>query len=68
MEQMVKAYIGIYPDEWHLILLDFEIRADHLISVCRPDLAIARGVMVIVKGNGHGDTSSTPERDWLHFT
>ena len=26
------------------------------------------GVMVIVVGNGHGDTSSNPERDWLHFT
>ena len=25
----------------------------------------ARGVMVV--GNGHGDTSSNPERDWLHF-
>ena len=28
----------------------------------------ARGVMVIVVGIGHGDTSSNPERDWLHFT
>ena len=28
----------------------------------------ARGVIVIVVGNGHGDTSSNPERDWLHFT
>ena len=28
----------------------------------------ARGVMVIVVGNGHGDTSSNPQRDWLHFT
>ena len=27
----------------------------------------ARGVMVIVVGNGHGDTSSNPGRDWLHF-
>ena len=27
----------------------------------------ARGVMVIVVGNGHGDTSSDPGRDWLHF-
>ena len=26
------------------------------------------GVVVIVVGNGHGDTSSNPERDWLHFT
>ena len=28
----------------------------------------ARGVMVIVVGNGHSDTSSNPGRDWLHFT
>ena len=27
-----------------------------------------RGVMVIVVGNGHGDTNSNPGRDWLHFT
>ena len=27
----------------------------------------ARGVVVIVVGNGH-DTSSNPGRDWLHFT
>ena len=26
------------------------------------------GVMVIVVGNGHGDTSSKPGRDWLYFT
>ena len=28
----------------------------------------ARGVKVIVVGNGHGDTSSNPGWDWLHFT
>ena len=28
----------------------------------------ACGVMVIVVGNGHCDTSSNPGRDWLHFT
>ena len=28
----------------------------------------ARGVMVMVTGNEHGDTSSDPGRDWLHFT
>ena len=26
-----------------------------------------RGVMVIIVGNGHGDTSSNPGRDLLHF-
>ena len=28
----------------------------------------AHSVMVIVVGNGHGDTSSNPGQDWLHFT
>ena len=26
------------------------------------------GVMVTVVGNGHGDSSSNPGRDYLHFT
>ena len=25
------------------------------------------GVMVIVVGNGQGETSSNPGQDWLHF-
>ena len=28
----------------------------------------ARGVMVIVVAYGHGDTSSNPGQDWLHFS
>ena len=28
----------------------------------------ACGVMVIVVWNGHGDMSSNPGREWLHFT
>ena len=28
----------------------------------------ASGVMVIVVGNWHSDTSSNHGRDWLHFT
>ena len=28
----------------------------------------ARGVIVIVAGIGHDDSSSNPGRDWLHFT
>ena len=30
--------------------------------------AISSGVMIIVIGNGHGDTSSNPGRDRLNFT
>ena len=32
------------------------------------DIICARHVMVIIIGNGHGDTSSNPGWDWLHFT
>ena len=32
------------------------------------DHGSARGVMVIVVGNGHSDSSSNPGREWLHFT
>ena len=28
----------------------------------------AHGVIVIVVGNGHDDTSSNSGQDWLHFT
>ena len=28
----------------------------------------ARGVMVSIVGNGHGNMSSNPGQDWLHFT
>ena len=35
-----------------------------IVNLSRGD---ARGVMVIVVGNGQGDTSSNPGRDWLHF-
>ena len=31
------------------------------------NILITRGVMVIVIGNGHGDTSSNPKQDWLYF-
>ena len=37
-------------------------------SDCLISLSDARGVMVIVVGNEHDDTSSNLGRDWLHFT
>ena len=36
-------------------------------TVCKQKIGGARGVMVIIIGNGHGDTSSNPGLDWLHF-
>ena len=44
---------------------DFQINQ---ISALDKAIGGARGVMVIVVGNGHGDTSSNPGREWLHFT
>ena len=52
---------------WEIIMI--EINFDwigNLHQGCRS--GGARGVVVIVVGNGHGDTSSKPGRDWLHFT
>ena len=39
-----------------------------MLKESKPALGGAGGVMVIVIGNGHGDTSSNLRRDWLHFT
>ena len=41
---------------------------DVALKICQRRWGGARGVMVIVVGNGHGDTSSNPGRGWLHFT
>ena len=54
MTRTVCAYIYIYIYGWN--------------PISRGVLGGARGVMIIVVGNGHGDTSSNPGRDWLHFT
>ena len=34
----------------------------------KDQLRDAHGVMLIVVGNGYGDTSSNPRRRWLHST
>ena len=46
-----------------IVQLEFEL-ADYNVTV----QGGARGVMVIVVGNGHRDTSSNPGRDWLNFS
>ncbi len=52
----------------------FRLLFDHLALIVHQflsgirDSMVIRDVMVIVVGNGHGDTSSNPGRDWLHFT
>ena len=42
--------------------------SEQILEVSTKKLGGARGVVVIVVGNGHGDTSSNPGLDWLHFT
>ena len=46
----------------------FFVRMDLSVMAVNVYFGGARGVIVIVVGNGHGDTSSNPERDRLHFT
>ena len=45
-----------------------QIKLFNLLQCIINYLGGARGVMVIVAGCGHGDTSLNPGPDWLHFT
>ena len=45
--------------------------SEHPLSMLRKPDTLNKtecGIMVIVVGNGHGNTSSNPGRDWSHFT
>ena len=53
---------GVYASwDWRI-----ELKILCRISSAVPYSGGARGVMVIVVENGHGDTSSNPGRNWLH--
>ena len=59
--------LSLLPD----LLWPWMITPDRVISMDQIKQSIlggAHGVMVIVAGIGHGDMSSNPGRDWLHFT
>ena len=58
----------IHSNTWNYLTLLINVYKSYLIYMNKLDLGSACGVMVIVIGNGHGDTSSNPGRDWLHFT
>ena len=47
--------------------LRLEMKKDSVYKIITECLGGARGVMVIVVGNGHGDKSSNPGQDWLHL-
>ena len=63
---------AMFGDHWELKLLKACLTNNsHLLLIpITPDCLLggACGVMVIVTGYGHGDTSSIPGQDWLHFT
>ena len=64
--QVVTVTIGMIKKRVHVGLMQGPFKQryyDH-----KSVLGGARGVMVIVVGNGHGDMSSNPGRDWLNFT
>ena len=52
---------------WYLYITQINIKK-RIVTIRIIVLGCARGVMVIVVGIGHDDTSSNPGRDWLHFT
>ena len=58
--EMKSVYSGA-PADWAAMWMCMSICLYYIIWG-------ARGVMVIVIGNEHGDTSSNPGRDWIHFT
>ena len=58
-------YIYIYI---HMGLLILEKTYTYIYRLRPQSKQGARGVVVIAVGNEHGDTSSNPGRDWLHFT
>ena len=66
-----NSKLQLFEYEEHRTLVAEEIYYC-LISICTKQYKLfyggARGVMVIVVRNGHGDTSSNPLRDSLHFT
>ena len=53
----------IPPEVWKTRKFD-DIQLEYVNTVYNQNC----GVMVIVPGNRHGDTSSNPGRDWLYFT
>ena len=60
------SYLSV--EKWSVYFPTGQREGDREITRQRLHFGGARGVVVIAVGNEHGDTSSNPERDWLHFT
>ena len=56
-----------HQPSWAILLQSFTCKRNEvkLFKLKLGDKESARGVMVIVVGNGHGDTSSNPGPSWL---
>ena len=56
--------------DWLVVFYGTSTLVGYLMPILKPEGSIctwsggARGIMVIVIGNGHSDTSSNPGRDW----
>ena len=57
---ILELIIFLHTVKWFQVLLT--------LIIININIGGSRGVMVIVVGNAHGNTSSNPRRDWLHFT
>ena len=61
-QENVCIWTNIYIYEYNKV--NMELKRHIFIIICAHNLGGARGVIVIVEGNGDGDTSSNPG----HFT
>ena len=70
------CWVMLKPLDCYLEVSEFELQSRYYVHFrtntlrkdMKPLITVARGVIVIVVRNEHGDTSSNPGRDWLHFT
>ena len=62
-------FFVIYNTHSSMLKMDyFEVNLIQLKYIIDKSVGGACGVMVIVLEIGHGDASSNPGREWLHFT
>ena len=69
-QDLVECCILKKHDVFHTIAIPEVMRYETLYNILFNSILLggARGIMVIVIGNGHGNKSSNPGQDWLHFT
>ena len=71
LQQVKSVDLDKLPRKWVYIFLVTSLTQQHIYILnirFYHSLSPWRCPWCIVVGNGHGDTSSNPGRDWLHFT